>query len=167
MSIFLDQARQDTDVGKSLLDGWEEILTDIFRNETIKFEYGELFGKLLIQWVSELGAKDTGVAVAEATSDDIEMDDSSTISDFQEIGRKEMHEQWVQFESIVFKPLDINADAIEKYLEDIFSSKEARRQLADCRNDLESFGKGLFDNPLTPENSEVDYRKPFERGPSI
>jgi len=149
ISLFLDQVRQDTDVGKSLLDGWEEKLTDIFRKETIKFEYAELFGKLLIQWVSESGADATGVV--EAPSDDVEMDHSSTVSDFQKIGRKEMHEQRVQFESIVFKPLDTDADAIEKYLEDIFSSKEAQRQLADCRLELESFGRRLFDNPFTPE----------------
>jgi len=149
INLFLDQVRQDTDVGKSLLDGWEEKLTDIFRKETIKFEYAELFGKLLIQWVSGSGADATGVV--EAPSDDVEMDHSSTVSDFQKIGRKEMHEQRVQFESIVFKPLDTDADAIEKYLEDIFSSKEAQRQLEDCRIDLRIFGRKLFDNPFTPE----------------
>jgi len=150
IKLFLDQVRQDTDVGKSLLDGWEEKLTDIFRKETIKFEYAELFGKLLIQWVS--GSADaTGAAVVEAPSDDVEMDESSTISDFQNIGRKEMHEQRAQFESIVFKPLETDADAIEKYLQSVFSSKEARRQLADCRLELESFGRRLFDNPFTPE----------------
>ena len=155
ISLFLDQARQDTDIGKSLFDGWEEKLTDIFRKETIKFEYAELFGKLLIQWVSGSGAEDTGAAVAEATSDDIEMDGSSTISDFQEIGRKEMHEQRAQFESIVFKPLDTDADAIEKYLEDIFPSKEAQRQLAGCRINFGSFGRHLFDNPFTPKTVKL------------
>ncbi|KAG0130031.1 hypothetical protein HOY82DRAFT_505079, partial [Tuber indicum] len=50
--LFLKQARQDPSVGKSLLDEWEEKLTDALRKETIKFEYAELFGKLLMQWVS-------------------------------------------------------------------------------------------------------------------
>jgi len=151
ISLLLDQVRQDTDAGKSLLDGWEEKLTDIFRKETIKFEFAELFGKLLIQWVSGSGADATGVAAAEAPSDDIEMDDNSTINDFQDVGRKEMHEQRAQFESIVFKPLDTDVAAIEKYLEQVFSSKEARRQLVDCRIGIESFGRSLFDNPFTPE----------------
>ena len=62
-----------------------------------------------------------------------------------------MHEQQAQFESIVSKPLDTNADAIEKYLKDIFSSKEAQRQLADCQNNIGSFGRCLFNNPFTPE----------------
>ena len=57
--------------------------------------------------------------------DALEMDDSSTMSHFQEIGRKEMHEQRVQFESIVYKPLDTDAHAIKKYLKNIFSSKKA------------------------------------------
>ena len=48
ISLFLNQAQQDTKVGKSLLDGWEEKLTYIFHEETIRFEYAELFGKLLI-----------------------------------------------------------------------------------------------------------------------
>ena len=151
ISLFLDQVQQDTDAGKSLLDSWEEKLTDILRKETIKFEFAELFGKLLIQWVSKSGADATRVATAEAASDDVKMDDSSTISNFQDVGRKEMHEQRAQFESIIFKPLDTDATAIEKYLEDIFSSKEAQRQLVDCRIGIESFGRRLFDNPFTPE----------------
>ena len=148
--LFLGQAQQDTNAGKSLLNGWEEKLSDIFR-ETIQFGYAELFGKLVIKWVSGSGTKATRVAVAEATSDEVEMDNSSTIYDSQEIGRKEIHELRAQFESIVYKPLDTIADAIEKYLEDIFSSKEAQRQLADCRNNIESFGRSLFNNPFTPE----------------
>lgn len=49
ISLFLDEGGQDTNTRKSLLNGWEEKLTDIFREETIKFEYAELFGNLLIQ----------------------------------------------------------------------------------------------------------------------
>ncbi|RPA89133.1 hypothetical protein L873DRAFT_1723179 [Choiromyces venosus 120613-1] len=151
ISLFLNQARQDPSVGKPLLVGWEEKLTDTLRKETKKFSYAELFGKLLMQWVSGSGAEATGAAVPEAASDGVEMDDSATTSDFENIGRKEMHEQRAQFESIVFKPLDTDTDAIEEYLENIFSSKEAQRQLATCRDRVESFGKSLFDNPFTPE----------------
>ena len=48
ISLFLNQAQEDTKVGKSLLDGWEEKVTYIFHKETIRFKYSELFGKLLI-----------------------------------------------------------------------------------------------------------------------
>ncbi|KAG0138607.1 hypothetical protein HOY82DRAFT_631210 [Tuber indicum] len=149
--LFLSQARQDPSVGKSLLDEWEEKLTGTFHKETIKFEYAELFGKLLMQWVSGSGVEATKAAKAGAATDDTEMDTGSTASDFEDIGTKEMHEQRAQFESIVFKPLDTDANAIEKYLEDIFSSRKARRQLTDCRDQIESFGRGLFGNPFTPD----------------
>ncbi|PWW76965.1 hypothetical protein C7212DRAFT_278870 [Tuber magnatum] len=158
ISLFLNQARQDPSVGKSLLDRWEKKLTDIFRKETIKFEYAELFGKLLMQWVSGSGVRPARETMAKTTGDGIEMDDSYVASDFESIGRKEMHEQRAQFESIVFKPLDTDTGAIEEYLEDIFSSKEAQRQLTDCRGRLALFGKSLFDNPFTPETVKSTIR---------
>lgn len=129
---FLQQAQHDPSIGGSSLSEWESKLTQTLEKEKVKFEYAELFGRLLTEWV--VSADGTQVAA-----------DVGFPNEFEKIGRKEMHEQRSTFESYVFTASDTDTVAIEAYLNDLFSlSKDSKNQLTQVRESTEKFGNTLL-----------------------
>ena len=87
---FLEQAQNDPSVSEKLQRDWQMKLERELDVNSLKYEYASLYGQLVNEWLS---ASDSAV------------DDSSEISsDFEDVGRKEMHEQRVKWEEHVFKP---------------------------------------------------------------
>uniref|UniRef100_A0A7I4DFT0 Reverse transcriptase domain-containing protein n=2 Tax=Physcomitrium patens TaxID=3218 RepID=A0A7I4DFT0_PHYPA len=144
---FLVQAQHDPSISETILRQWELNLNNLLNTEKVKFEYAELFGRLLSEWIAssasfpEKASQDPNLTSSEETSfDDVELplSDSDT---FERVGRKEMHEQRVTFESLVFSAKEINTVALDAYLDKLFSPKEANRILLEMREDLDEFGK--------------------------
>lgn len=129
---FLQQAHHDPSIGSSIISEWESKLTRSLETEKVKFEYAELFGRLLTEWVGSANEKS-------AEGDAVQVDE------FEKVGRKEMHEQRSVFESHVFTTKDTDTAAIEDYLNDLFSlSKDSKTQLTRARESVKGFGEVLL-----------------------
>lgn len=132
---FLQQAHHDPSIGGSIISEWETKLTQHLEKEKVKFEYAELFGRLLTEWVGSAGAK----------SPEKKKKEEGEVDEFEKIGRKEMHEQRSTFESHVFTTNDTDTAAIEVYLNDLFSfSKDSTNQLTSARKSAKDFGDALL-----------------------
>ncbi|KAL2018034.1 hypothetical protein VTK56DRAFT_1350 [Thermocarpiscus australiensis] len=118
---FLDQAEFDPSVTESLLLGYEEELRNHLLAQTNKYEFATLYGKLVEEWTASGSSE------------------SAFSSEFVMVGREEMHQQRATWEEYVFKARETDVKAIKAYLEDVFSSKEARRGLETIRNALNKF----------------------------
>lgn len=96
---FLIQAKLDPTIGETIVNEWDTNLMKALHTEKLKFEYAELFGKLLNEWIGS----------SDRCSADVEI-----------VGRKEMHEQREMFDSHVFTAKETDAVAITAYLEELF-----------------------------------------------
>lgn len=137
---FLEQAQHDPSVTTKIQKDWQVRLEKELENRSLKYEYADLYGRLVNEWL--LGSKS-------ASEKDIEA--SST---FEEVGRKEMHDQRVTWEEYVFKPLETDTVAIEEYLTQHFKSTKATRSAYDdlCKR-TEVFQKSMTSREQFDENS--------------
>ncbi|AEO62755.1 fcf70192-9d2e-461d-ac3e-b1c1c620ab04 [Thermothielavioides terrestris] len=126
MGEFLDQARYDPSVTEPLLKEYEAELRGHLDAQTNKYEFASLYGKLVEEWIA-LGNSD-------ATS-------AAEGSGFVLVGREEMHQQRATWEEYVFKAKETDRNAIQRYLEGVFSSKEAKRGLEAIREKFKTFQK--------------------------
>lgn len=125
---FVAQARTDPSVSLAMQRDWQERLENELNVNSRKYEYASLYGRLVNEWIS-----------AAETSTDVDSIDGST---FETVGRKEMHDQRATWEEYVFKACDTDTDAIEEYLDGLFSaSKESREALKAVRESLQGLEK--------------------------
>jgi DNA-binding transcriptional MerR regulator len=103
---FLEQARHDPSVADGLQRDWQMKLEQELHINSLKYEYASLYGQLVNEWLS----------VSDSAVDSLSNDGSR----FEEIGRKEMHEQRARWEEYVFKARTTDPDAIHNYLQGLF-----------------------------------------------
>jgi hypothetical protein len=134
---FLEQARCDPSVSLKLQKEWEGKLRNEMDVQSLRFEYASLYGRLVTEWLSNPN-----------------VENDSEMSSFEEIGRKEMHEQRATWESYVFKPLETDTVAITAYLEGLFaSSKQRIKALEKLRDSTRYFEKTLSRDVAFDEHS--------------
>lgn len=164
---FLFQAQQDPSINESCLSEWEDNLTQSLETEKVKFEYAELFGRLLTEWIASSAppAKVTpenkkSLHKREASGEEVDIESlDSPMDAFEKIGRKEMHEQRLLFEAHVFVDKKTNTAAITAYLEDLFSqSKESKNELTAMRKRMSDFGENLLRTTFTVNDLESTIR---------
>lgn len=131
---FLEQARFDPSVSGKLQGVWQTKLEKELDIRSLKYEYASLYGELVEEWLS----------VAKETPGDSESSvDGST---YEQVGRKEMHEQREIWEDYVFKALITDGDEIDAYLQALFgSTKEiqgAYKVLVKATQDFEKLTMG-------------------------
>ena len=88
---FLEQARYDSSVSPKVLDNWEALIRQYLSIQSTKYQYADLYGKLVTEWLaSEKGTSADG---------DVEMGES-----FEELpGAKKMDSR-AAWEKVVFDP---------------------------------------------------------------
>ena len=118
---FFDQAEYDPSVTEPLLKEYEDEIHRRLNAQTNKYEFASLYGRLVEEWIA------TG-------SSDAEAEDSIVV-----VGREEMHQQRATWEEYVFKAKETDGEAIKAYLEDVFSSKEAKKALETVRDKFKQF----------------------------
>ncbi|CAM6113699.1 unnamed protein product [Calypogeia fissa] len=124
---FLEQAKCDPSVSLKLQKEWEVKLRKSIDVLSLRFEYASLYGRLVTEWLSNSDEKN-----------------DSEMSSFEEVGRKEMHEQRATWEAYVFTPLETDTEAITSYLQGLFTStKERAKALQDIRRSVTFFEKTL------------------------
>jgi len=108
---FIEQAHSDPSVSTKLQKDWQAQLEKALDIQSLKFEYASLYGRLVNEWLS--------------VSEDNDASDGG--SDFEPVGRKEMHEQRAKWEEYVFKPCETDEAAIHLYLDKLFNANKAVR----------------------------------------
>lgn len=151
IEYFLQQAENDPGIGSSSLSEWERKLTKSLETESVKFEYAELFGKLLTEWVGSPSSQE-GMS---KKVDGHDSEASSSRKKSENVGRKELHAERAKFEAYVVTPNETDPVAIEAYLEELFSlSKEAKSQLEVVRKRIAEFGEEFLHSKFTVEDLE-------------
>ncbi|XPS98129.1 Glucosylceramidase [Ascochyta lentis] len=118
---FLDQAHFDPSVSNDVLEDWEKKLLQYVSVQAAKFQYADLYGRLVTEWLS---------SEKSATADgDIEMDES-----FEELPSTEKLEARREWEKSVFEPATVDLPALEAYLERLFVTE--KNSVASSLNDL-------------------------------
>lgn len=127
MRHFLAQARSDPSVSEKLLKEWEAKLKGQLDVQSLRFEYASLYGRLVNEWLSSPG-----------------IEKNLETSSFEEVGRKEMHEQRATWEAYVFQPLETDSTSITSYLDGLFySTKQRRKALEVLREEVMKFEEVL------------------------
>lgn len=96
---FLVQVQYDLSISEIILCQWEFNFNNLFNMEKVKFEYVELFGRLLSEWIVsfvfflEKVLQDLNlISSEEIFFDDVELL-FLDLDIFERVGRKEMYEQ--------------------------------------------------------------------------
>jgi hypothetical protein len=125
---FIEQARCDPSVSDKLQKDWQIKLENELDIHSLKYEYATLYGHLVNEWLS-------------VSSTDTASEDGGS---FEEVGRKEMHDQRVKWEDYVFTAHETDITAIHSYLESLFkSSKDIQAAFARLLEATKSFEKQL------------------------
>ncbi|EAT85734.2 hypothetical protein SNOG_07083 [Parastagonospora nodorum SN15] len=148
---FVEQAKFDPSVSVKVLENWEKTLFQYLSIQASKFQYADLYGKLVTEWLSsEKPSQSDG---------DVEMKES-----FEELpGAKKLAAR-SQWERSVFEPAVVDVDALKAYLQQLFITdkkaaasviEELRNKVEDFENDLASPGQFNASDLLPNEKREV------------
>jgi len=129
---FIEQARFDPSVSSKVVTDWEKTLLQYLSVQSMKFQYADLYGKLVTEWLSsdKIAAEDV----------DVEMTES-----FEEIpGAKKLASR-VEWEKDVFQAADVDGNALNSYLEELFTAnnKTGTAAIRNLRKKVEEFEKDL------------------------
>lgn len=129
---FLDQARFDPSVSSDVLRDWEEKFVRYVSIQASKYEYAELYGKLVTEWLS---SEKTATAGSEA-----DMGDS-----FEELPSAKKMEARKIWEKSAFDPASVNVPALNNYLQSLFGAnkKNTGSALSRIRTQIENFEDSL------------------------
>lgn len=129
---FIKQAQFDPSVSARVLEDWEKTLLQYLSVQSTKFQYADLYGKLVTEWLSS--EKST------SADGDIEMAES-----FDELpGAKKLAAR-VEWEKNVFEPANMDVQALKLYLEQLFilDKKEGAAAIRILRDKVEDFESTL------------------------
>ncbi|KAF3398112.1 hypothetical protein F1880_006368 [Penicillium rolfsii] len=131
---FLLQGRYDPSISDSALTDWITRLENDLHFLELKHEHASFYSKLVTEWLTHLNDTNKVPAIDQ-------IDDAS----FENVGRKEMHEQRAQWESLVFtNSAGVKEDSINTYLDGLFQkTKLSRQALKELRESLHRFGTDL------------------------
>jgi hypothetical protein len=134
---FFDQAEFDPSLTQHMLKEYEAEIHSHLRTQTNKYEFASLYGKLIKEWAA---AGSSNVAPTTNGAGSVV------------VGREEMHRQRATWEEYAFKAKETDGGAIKAYLDDVFSSDEAKRALKTLRDWMKAFQhdwkfKTHFDEP--------------------
>lgn len=129
---FLDQARFDPSMSTDILQDWENKLLRYVSVQDTKFQYADLYGKLVTEWLSS--------EKPAAADGDVEMGES-----FEELPSAERLEARKEWEKSVFEPATIELPALRAYLERLFvtDKKMVASSLNNLRTKVENFEVSL------------------------
>jgi hypothetical protein len=128
LDLFLQQAQHDASISEALLGEWASALERELEIGGVKFEYAGLFGKLVTEWLRHPNPS-PGPAAAAGSHDESDSDADMRSSGFDQVGRKEMHEQRRRWESYAFTEKEVDHKKLEAYLDGLFSAESQVRKL--------------------------------------
>jgi len=129
---FVEQAKFDPSVSVKVLENWEKTLFQYLTIQASKFQYADLYGKLVTEWLSS--------EKPSPSDGDVEMKES-----FEEVpGAKKLAAR-SQWEKSVFEPAVVDVDALKSYLQQLFitDKKAVASVIEKLRNKVEDFENEL------------------------
>jgi hypothetical protein len=112
-----------------------------------RFDYAKLFGNLLTEWLQSGDSQATGPII----SDDSDAGGSEPVASTDNKPlRAEKLEQKDKIQELIFAEKLVNTKAIEEYLEDLFSTPDAKAALTEVRRYLEIVGSSLRSATISP-----------------
>lgn len=148
---FLLQSRYDSSISEKTLYGWIGHLENELRYLELKHDHASFYSKLVTEWLAQLDAQNVS-----ATNKDGQSDSVKSESDFESVGRAEMHDQRAQWESLVFSTGNhVEAKDVRSYLDGLFRKNKLTKQaFKELRESLQKFG-----NDLATEGEWLDAEK--------
>ncbi|TDL26815.1 reverse transcriptase-like protein [Rickenella mellea] len=144
---FVNQAKNDPSIPHSLLNGWVNKLESQIHHETLRYDYAKLFGNLVTEWIT---SEDRGLGGALHPVNASEGRGSPDA--FEKVNRTETMEQKEKLESLIFESKEIDVPALEEYLKDLFSSKDAEDELKKMRKRIKKFSEDLREKKITTDD---------------
>ncbi|EDU40310.1 hypothetical protein PtrSN002B_004346 [Pyrenophora tritici-repentis] len=132
---FIEQARFDPSVSLKVIADWEKTLLQYLSVQSTKFQYADLYGKLVTEWLSS--DKTTGGDA------DVEMTGS-----FEEIpGAKKLASR-VEWEKDVFQAAGVDEQELHSYLQELFvvNKKAGTAAIRDLRQKVVEFENNFNDS---------------------
>lgn len=132
---FLEQARYDPAVSPKVLEDWEKCILRYLSVQSSKYEYADLYGKLVTEWLSSEKA-------GRSNDQDVDMEA------FEELPNAKKLESRTNWEKLVFERAAIDTKALEGYLQDLFitGKKDVAAKLKAFRNKVEQFETRLAES---------------------
>lgn len=182
LDFWLIQARKDPCFSQEVAEGWASTLKEHIQHLATRLDAAKLFGNLFNEWLAS-GDSIAVSALSEPDVDSVLDDVKSKDAGFEEVGRKEMHEQKEKLQSIIFEKPDVDIKQLKKYLKELFESEEATKSLVILRRDLKKFGRdlrrqtvsssdvrnsiqGLLSSNITDEQ-KISTLKAFQENPAV
>lgn len=106
---FLEQARYDPSVSLKVLENWEKLLLQYLSVQSAKYQYADLYGRLVTEWLSS--------EKSALSENDPEAGDS-----FEELPGAKKLEARSKWEEVVFEPANVDQKVLTDYLNDLFCS---------------------------------------------
>jgi hypothetical protein len=129
---FLEQTRYDPSVSPKVLEDWEKMLRQYLSVQSAKYQYADLYGKLVTEWLStEKGT---------AADGDVDMTES-----FEELPGAKKMEARAEWEKVVFDPFEVDTHSLEDYLRTLFITpkKHVASAIRDLRDKVQRFESSL------------------------
>jgi hypothetical protein len=132
---FLEQAQYDPAVSPKVLEDWERCILRYLSAQSSKYEYADLYGKLVTEWLSS-------EKVGTSTSEDVDMEA------FEELPNAQKLESRTNWEKLVFQSATIDTKALEAYLQQLFISgkKDITAKVNALRAKVEQFETRLAES---------------------
>lgn len=106
---FLEQARYDPSVSLKVLENWEKLLLQYLSVQSAKYQYADLYGRLVTEWLSSEKS-----ALSE--------NDPKAGDSFEELPGAKKLEARSKWEEVVFEPANVDQKVLTDYLNDLFCS---------------------------------------------
>lgn len=144
--LFLQQARKDPAFAPGLVQEIQNDLLQELELKSVQHAHAQFFSELVTEWLSSAATGAPSQPSATSTDD----------SSFENIGRKEMHEQRAQWESIVFSEAKVDQGDIKNYLKQLFKSEKAvTSAYTDIQESTKSFSENLWYNKELFDTSDL------------
>ncbi|KDR78235.1 hypothetical protein GALMADRAFT_119220 [Galerina marginata CBS 339.88] len=156
LDFWLQQAKKDPSFSREIAQGWAHTLEDHIRHTIGRFDSAKLFGRLFNDWLS---SGDSVALAYQASSDDLDNPlnplgptGTETATSSAQAGRKEMYEQKEQFVSIIFDEHLVDIENLKIYLNGLFESEEATKELEKLRKEMKNFSYWLKRTPINKKD---------------
>ena len=132
---ILRQAWLDPAFSKTKVDEMHGSLLNGLQLKTVRHAHSRLYSELVAEWITN------DSEIKSASSDAMGMSGKSEIpGSYENVGRKEMHEQRREWESLVYGTSNVDAAAVKAYLEKLFTTEtHVERAYNDLRKKIRNF----------------------------
>ena len=142
---WLTQSRYDASIPVSKLASFDEQLRGKLDIQSRKLDMAHLYSRLLTEWMDQPTSDPLENLPAEDNDDAFEI--------VVERQRQRLSELVDKFESVVFEPLETSDAEIRKFLDNLFTDEESRKELEKLRKDISEASEKLMAE-VAPFNEE-------------